>query len=428
MKKIIVIKLIIALPILCFSQKNPKNQLNSYKIKKYLLENKHRIKYDTSDFNFMNKNIQNSDVFFVGETHGFSEVRKFAIHYMKYVKEKANFKYYLDEAPYSMGLKLNEYLKTGDESILINALNSLKGTYGWTKEAFNNYKAIYELNKLYKEEDKIRILAVDIEHVWKDTKQVLMALNEIANSSNSDQVIDQIGRSKCEDSLYYACKKFIEADQVHYESLLREQYFDFNHICLNMVYLKECRIAKNWDNTRDERIFWNFEKLIKRYNLKNEKFFGIWGYGHTYQKEADSVKWFAARIKQSELGMRILSVVDFEYRGKALAKTNVIKDLPKIVRLFKSYSKLNKTLYTETRILNSFWTGAGFDIKLLRKVSQRNTISMYDITVKDSPFYKIDKYSFGTSLKDNEFTADYYQYILFIRNSKAQVPLGNNNL
>ena len=123
-----------------------------------------------------------------------------------------------------------------------------------------------------------------------------------------------------------------------------------------------------------------------------------------------------------------VTVNDFEYRGKALAKTNVIKDLPKIVRLFKSYSKLNKTLYTETRILNSFWTGAGFDIKLLRKVSQRNTISMYDITVKDSPFYKIDKFSFGTSLKDNEFTADYYQYILFIRNSKAQVPLGNNNL
>jgi hypothetical protein len=395
-------------------------------LKKYLKHNQYNIKYDSNDFQFLNDKIHNYSVYFIGETHGFAETRKFAIHYMKYLKEKTNFKYYLDEVPYSMGLKLNEYLKTGDETHLIKAINNVKGSIGWTKESANVYRAIYEINKNYSEKDRIKVLAVDIEHIWIDTKETLLSLFKKLEIDSNEKVFNMINNANKFDSLIIACREFVKSDQSYNKSILTNYYEDVYHICQNFIYLGECKKSNNWDDNRDERIFLNFEKFVKQLGLQNEKFFGIWGEGHTYQKESDSTRWLASRIIQSSLKMNVLTFSSQYYRCKVLAKSHEILGVPKLFRLFKSERKLKKSLYTHSLLYNSFWSGALWNIKLLTSQTKRKSVTVFDIQKEDSPFFKTDMFSQMTDQKKKEYTAEYFQYIVFFRNSKAQSPFGPN--
>ena len=109
-----------------------------------------------------------------------------------------------------------------------------------------------------------------------------------------------------------------------------------------------------------------------------------------------------------------------------LAKNHEILGIPKLFRLFKSEKKLKKSLYTHSVLYNSFWSGALWNIKLLTSQTKRKSVTVFDISKENSPFFKTDKFSHMTDQQKKEYTAEYFQYIVFFRNSKAQTPFGPN--
>ncbi len=98
-----------------------------------------------------------------GEYHGVSSNSLLELEFLKYFSDKLHLKYYLQELPYSYSCRLNDYLKSGDEEILDEAFNYMKGSNGYSKEFHNKWIEVYKLNQDLSEENKIEIIGVDVE-------------------------------------------------------------------------------------------------------------------------------------------------------------------------------------------------------------------------------------------------------------------------
>ncbi len=84
---------------------------------------------DISDLNVLDNDIKEKEIFLTGETHANSANCKLKMKFLKYFKEKTNFKYLLCEYSYSEACYLNDYLKSGDVAILENIFKPIKGTF-----------------------------------------------------------------------------------------------------------------------------------------------------------------------------------------------------------------------------------------------------------------------------------------------------------
>ncbi len=76
----------------------------------------------------MDDDLKDGEIFLTGENHGIKANIELRTKFLKYYKERTNFKYYLCELPYSMTYFLNIYLETKDENILKDIYRPLKGT------------------------------------------------------------------------------------------------------------------------------------------------------------------------------------------------------------------------------------------------------------------------------------------------------------
>ena len=116
------------------------------------------------DLSIMDDDLKNSEIFLTGENHGVKANIELRIKFLRYYKERTNFKYYLCELPYSMTYFLNKYLETKDEDILKNIYEPLKGTDAWNKDEYDYWGYLYEFNKKLPEDDRITLIGPDIEH------------------------------------------------------------------------------------------------------------------------------------------------------------------------------------------------------------------------------------------------------------------------
>ncbi|HAK41564.1 MAG TPA: hypothetical protein DCM59_01010, partial [Clostridium sp.] len=117
-----------------------------------------------ADLAIMDSDIEGKEIFFTAEYHGTKINKQLSMKFLKYLKEKTNFKYYLCELPYSDAYFLNKYLDTGDIKILEEIYKPLKGTFEWNKDYFHHWKKVYEYNNTLPKESRIQVVGVDIEH------------------------------------------------------------------------------------------------------------------------------------------------------------------------------------------------------------------------------------------------------------------------
>ncbi|NLK44123.1 MAG: erythromycin esterase family protein, partial [Tissierellia bacterium] len=242
-------------------------------VEEYLLDNYSIVNLENEnefgDLSILDSDLEGKEIFFTGEYHGIKDNVKLRMKFLKYFKEKTDFKYYLCELSYSDAYIINKYLDTGDLKVLEELYKSLKGTYEWNKDNYNHWKDLYEYNKTLPQNKKIQVVGVDIEH------QIDIGYRYLVGVLPEKEVPDEI-KEKIEGilDLFNDVNNFYNGlavehsrqllkDMEEKENIYREYLGDnFNGFKLVNLNILNTDVAYNkngnqyeWNNTRDKMIY-----------------------------------------------------------------------------------------------------------------------------------------------------------------------------
>ncbi len=386
-------------------------------MQEYLKENYSAIDLEDEsefkDLDIMDSDIEGNEIFFTAELHGTKTNEQLNMKFLKYFKEKTDFKYYLCELPYSDTYFINKYLDTGDIKILEDIYKPLKGTFGWNKDGYNHWKKLYEYNNTLPKESRIEVIGVDIEHQPINAYRFIVdILPEKEAPEEVKAVIDRIKSTfndldKFDETFAQYSKelqKDIENKEDMYREYLGENFTGFNLANLNI--LNKVNIDNHiedqvdWNNTRDKMIYENFQTLQKE--LPKGKYYGQWGLNHTFQSKEKDKMWFAAYLNSD----------DSIFKDKILT---VIYNYDSCERMAKSGDGGYTTnelhvVYPQIKETNNLLEG---------------NLNIYKLTGENTPFSETPMFN---SIDGKELEAsmlDFFQYIVCIRNSKATEPLND---
>ncbi|RXM44096.1 hypothetical protein [Flavobacterium sp. YO12] len=192
--------------------------------------------------------------------------------------------------------------------------------------------------------------------------------------------------------------------------------YDYNQKLADSAKITVIGIDKNFDDTskgsRDLAMIANFKNSIKKMNIENEKFYGLFGYFHTIQKKSEGGKdSFAAQLK--EAGIKTTSMVSYTIDSEMYLPKNPQFPTPENERID--------------------WLNADGPLMLvkgindLKELSKPNAITLFKLNSQKSPYLKsqnlinIKSRVFGENIipQESSFTTDYFQYVFLLRNSKA---------
>jgi len=404
-----------------FSDKSLEQSSEKRKImQEYLKENYSSIdlgdESEFADLAIMDSDIEGKEIFFTAELHGTKANEQLNMKFLKYFKEKMDFKYYLCELPYSDTYFINKYLDTGDIKILEEIYKPLKGTFGWNKDYYNHWKKLYEYNNTLPKERKIKVIGVDIEHQPINAYRFLVdVLPEKEAPEEIKAVIDKIKSTFNDldkfDETFAQCshelQKDIEKNENIYKEYLGENFTGFNLVNLNVLnqieaYKYEERM--DWNNTRDKMMYENFQILQKE--LPKGNYYGQWGLDHTFQSKEKDKMLFAAYLNSDDsiFKDKILTVI-YNYDNCEKMDISAVCSYPTNELEF---------VYPQIKETNDLLEGI---------------LNIYKLTVEDSPFSETPMYYTNNNLEELEeleaSMLDFFQYIVCIRNSKATEPLND---
>lgn len=377
----------------------------------YLKDNSRNLNFTGNQLkglDLLSDSISGKKLFITAESHGVSVNQKLEFEFLKYFKEKANINYYLQETAFSTSMLLNKYLETGNEDILKQVFKPLEGTFAWTKEKYNLWKNIYRFNQSLPERERIIVLGFDIEHqlenafwylntiipekeVPKDIKPYILRIKSIHQNKEYDnrEIKDFV----------HKLKNNIDKNEKIYQDFFDQDFFGFQLVNNNVINRYKAYQKKNneWNITRDKMMYDNFLKIYSRYS--DGKYYGQWGLNHAFQKKQDGVNWFASKLDNDG---------DSPLKGQILS----------IVYLYQNCTRINNNgKYSETSMSNNI-------SKQIDLLSQ-GEMTLFKLNGKQSPFSDNLIWMLDETVPGNGVTTDYFQYLIFLKDFKASIPLRN---
>lgn len=196
--------------------------------------------------------------------------------------------------------------------------------------------------------------------------------------------------------------------------------YDYNQSLTDSSKITVIGVDKNFDDhskvARDSAMVINFKNSIKNLKLENEKFYGLFGYFHVLQNITQNGKQtFASELKKS--GIKTTSFVSYTLDSEMFLPKTSQFPTPENERVD--------------------WINADGPLQLvkgindLKEFSKPNSITLFKLNAKNSPFLKsqhlisIKSRVFGenTVPQKGTFTTDYFQYVFLLKNSKALTRL-----
>lgn len=367
------------------------------------------------DLNIMDSDVEDKEIFFTAEIHGVKANEELNMKFLKYFKEKADFKYLLCENSYSNAYFIKKYLDTGDIKILEEIYKPLKGTFAWNKEGYNFWKELYEYNSSLPEGKTIHPIGVDIEHQPVNAYRFLVEV--LPEKEIPIEIIEKIDKVKetFKDMKTYSSLRTLEYEQCSrelqkdmedkkniYQEYLGENFIGFKLVNTNVLNAIEAYKHNgdqvDWNNVRDRMIYENFQVIQEE--LPEGKYYGQWGLNHTFQTKEKDMMWFAAYLngEDSKFKNKVLTIVYNYDDCEQMTKTRNGKyGTDKISIIFPEIKEANDLI--------------GGDLNI------------YKLNGEDSLFSHIQMYYTLTGEKLEENILDFFQYIVYIRNSKATRPL-----
>lgn len=378
------ILIIIIMIILLFILSEKENDINEIETN-YLDNNSEVINFnDNNDFKIIEDDIKNNRAFITSEIHGIKANLSFKYAFFKFLHENADVDVLILEISISSGYMLNEYLKTGDINILDNIFSLYKGSTFYTKEEYNFFIKLYDYNKSLSDNNKIKIVGIDIEHSYNGVLYYLSYLNEKKKLINFK--INQLDDLNFDGNVLNIDEKI----------LLR--------VIRNINYNKNFYNELDWQY-REKKMYQNYLFLQDVYNIN--KFYAQFGLMHCFKEIT---------------GNNFKSIVYFlDKEGKSKVKNNVLV----IASIYKNCKYIdsiqyNNLFYYKKYIINKSYRGNNFnkyqDVLLFKL---NDSLSPYNNELK----WFIDRYE---PLSD-KVTTDYFEYILLINDSQPSTPMEKNS-
>lgn len=401
-------------------------------VEDYLMNNYQSLYLDNSDelevLKILDEDLQGNEIFFTGEMHGIEMNTTLRMTFLKYFREKVDFKYYLCEISPGSAYYLNKYLETGDELILEQLFEPLRGTMSWNHETYNHWIELYEYNKTLPNDKKIEVVGVDVEHqVDTAFKALVDLLPDTAAPNEIKAVLSGLIETSTylENASYGEASEFTIARDEAYrfsqtlkdvigenERLFRDYFAEnfnlfelINDNVINSKVVYDNIQNSNWNNVRDKIIFENF--LIVDKELPDGKYYGQWGMHHTIQHIEKGTLWFAGWLNSDKSS----------YKGQVLT---IIYNYENCTRMSREAGGVYAT--AETNYVFPF----------LKDVNDQigENVNIYKLDGENSPIKKEPMYKSFTGeelgskyYKLSDDVLDFFQYIVLIKDSEATKPL-----
>lgn len=385
----------------------------------YLKNNKTVIDLNESNqWKQVKSDAEQNQFLILGESHGAQAAQLIDFSLLKYLNKTVGTKNYIAELDYAQSTSINEYLKTGDETVLKNVFRTwVKKNAQWGNyDFYNKIVKIKALNKTLPKSRQITFIGIDkvqdydlyfklIDKFIGPKKNVLTdSLRLLVNTKFSDADIVKVS--------VFAKNYFekIEANKTEFEQLMGKQLPIFEYLIQNLSYSSTKKSGVN----RPEAMFRNYKQLYSILHLENEKLYGMWGFFHSHQVPVQFIgEDFASKLVGSDhpSAKKVISIACLPIDSKYNVWDSKSETWTK-----KPFSYDDKSLLLVNGIE---------DLKALTTI---NTTTLFKINGLNSPFAKTGNLFNGTSpqgkLVGDFRLRDYaYQYVILMRNSDWLNPL-----
>lgn len=412
MKKILIGILLFSLILIIGCQERDPHWLAAQE----LLENESKpitLTQETIELDLPTEVLRNNEIFLTGEIHGYERNEALRFAFLKYFKEQTNFKYYLNELSYSGAYFLNQYLKTGNEAILDKLYAHYEGTFEWNKDNYNHWKKVYELNKKLAEEDKIKVVGIDLEHQYPIAFEYLQEMidqHHINSDNNFNSLLTLVNNhdEMSRDEIYRQTNNLltiIEENKNTWQSAFEDDYFGVKMVIDNIIYKHQASSYEDindFNRFRDSQMYQNFESIDYEINhgthFSNDKYFGQWGYAHVFQEEIDGIKYLAGYMEDYS-----------KYEGQVLSIGYIYEGSTQMTKNKGAYKNI-----THTYINDRF--------ESIVKDIPGETI-FFNTNIYDSVFHNELIWPYRYLKPKKLSTLDYFEYLVLIRNSGPTEPL-----
>lgn len=404
----------------CFSQSNPQPIVQ--KKNQFLKSNRYDLL--ATGFEFPNENFK---IVGFGAYHGSRKTEIVEQVLLQDLLSKGRIKYYLPETDFGIAYYFNEYLKSGDKSLLQDLVKHYGKRIPQEKsiETYNKWIEIKKLNDNLAEKNKLVVLGVDLMVTYKYSIKLLTKLLPLPKGklNSYDNLVNMINIDTTDYSPNYdgysksVVKSFV-ADYHRYQSefqVTKENQIIIDHLIYNMELTLKT-------SEREKTMFENYVALDKVYDFKKNPQFVRMGFFHIEKAREDNRIPFLTRLIESNMftSKDIISIAGF------LTKSRVLWNVK----------------YNEKKEYTGFTTEGGFGIgdywkehfKGIQKLKENrlSDLTLFHLNKESSPYHNNQKDLMEIKLflkKSNKAdlkgksTTDYFDYAILIRNSEANVPI-----
>ena len=391
----------------------------------YLSQNMEAVDAEKpGNFKLFDKDFYQNRIFLLGESHGFAAPQSLDLALLKHLHTKADVRYYLAEVDYAQAHFLNEYLRTGNDSLLRYVFETwVRENAQWGNRQF--YEKIVKIrawNQSLPAENRVRFVGVDKIQDWEVIRRFLrewLAANKVSGLDALRQAAENPKFDK--NGLYAAAESLLDTVMLHnpLASLTQPKRDTLLHLLQNIRHHQQ-RFP------RDSVMYLNLKALTGiQPELKNAKMYGLWGFTHTLPGSVNGgYRPFASLLRSPGSPFRQQVVALGTY---AIDSENMIpgRELPKGFTKGKPYVNIPWANSDGPLI---FVNG----IKDLVAVTRLNTVTLFKLNGKDSPYFASDRLTRtkvlipGQSLEADQpdwHATDMFSHVFLIRNSPALQPL-----
>lgn len=384
---------------------------------------------DTNDFeglDLIKDDIKDKKIIFTGEHHALQKDDLFRMKLIKYLQKEIGLNYYLAEMGYSSAYFFNKYLESGDEDILKKVFLGIEYAQAFNKDDYNFFKDLYEFNKSLEEEDKIKIVGIDIEYsigssydYIKDIlkgetletdefKKLLESLQNLKSylktltPANKDEDYELELLNDLNLSIDILLED-IKNNEDLYINLFQEDFFGFKIVVKNIKAMCLSQFtddAKGNMRIREEQIYENF--IIQDKKIDEAIYFGQWGSLHI-----DKIPVKVANVQSEEK----TTYVDFKSIASRIDTSD--KYTGKVMSILYNYEDKYGDKYSShinREMFNNY-------------LKSKDDCILFDLRNSNSPFKEnfISPFNEGTLYDNKKHITDYIDYMVIIKDV-AQSP------
>lgn len=403
---------------------------------------------DSMSFTAVFPELLNHDLVFYGFIHG-AEMTQQVDGKLVIELLQNGFKYYAPEVSYSAAFFLNKFLATGDETYLTYALQSYAAQQDASVQWMEKYQSIYAYNQTLPESERLTIIGTDKEgsrelrithlaHLLPaensgipilDSLRKYTVLDEEWSFMSGKHVFKLANKHNCsyrsilypKDGQYHFATRFMEYYEANTQEVLTvfaEHQHEVEQIMMSQPDGREATITKN------------FEARVLPLIERGEKVYSNYGYAHVLQASFDGNLYLAGSLKANHPDLKLFSILTHLAEGEVnervkLCPTEKIKRYGKTIRLAKVCAGVSSTEWDGDTKKEAILGIAA--LKSMTPSGQLTAFSVADLPAAQSKKRFFIDYEPGKNVDKNELekdkaTSDYFQGVLYIEGSAANIP------